>query len=85
MKSASQATYLGDVISENGKNDETVLQRTHKATGIINQISSILSSICLGSFNYDIALVLSEAKFINSIMVNFESWYNVQLKHIQSL
>jgi hypothetical protein len=41
MKSASQATYLGDVISENGKVDETVLQRTQKATGIANQISSM--------------------------------------------
>ena len=85
IKNASQATYLGDVISENGKVDETVLQRTQKATGITNQISSILSSICLGSFHYDIALVLREAKFINSIMVNSESWHNVQMKHIQSL
>ena len=85
MKNATQATYLGDVISENGTIDETVLQRTQKATGIINQISSILSSICLGSFHFDIALVLREAKFINSIMVNSEIWHNVQFRHVQSL
>ena len=58
MKNASEATYLGDVISENGTIDATILQRTQKATGIINQISSMLSSICLGSFHFDIAIVL---------------------------
>ena len=85
MKSATQATYLGDVISETGTIDETVLQRTLKATGITSQIISMLSSITLGSFNFDIALVLREAKFVNSIMVNSETWHNVQLKHLQSL
>ena len=72
MKNASEATYLGDVLSENGTIDATVLQRTQKATGIINQISSMLSSICLGSFHFDIAIVLREAKFTNAIMVNSE-------------
>ena len=85
MKSATHATYLGDVISETGTIDETVLQRSLKATGITSQIISILSSITLGSFNFDIALVLREAKFVNSIMVNSESWHNVQLKNMQSL
>ena len=85
MKNASEATYLGDVLSENGTIDATVLQRTQKATGIINQISSMLSSICLGSFHFDIAIVLREAKFINAIMVNSEIWHNVQLKHVQCL
>ena len=58
MKTVSQATYLGDVLSETGTIDETVAQRGQKATGIISQISSMLGSISLGSFHYDIALVL---------------------------
>ena len=45
----------------------------------------MLSSITLGSYYLDIALVLREAKFVNSIMVNSENWHNIQLKHIQSL
>ena len=40
MKNVSQATYLGDVISETGTIDETIIQRGQKATGIISQISS---------------------------------------------
>ena len=54
MKNASQVTYLGDAISETGQIDETITQRGQKAEGIITQISSILSSISLGSFDFDI-------------------------------
>ena len=85
MKNVSQATYLGDVISETWTIDETIIQRGQKATGIISQISSILSSICLGSYNFDIALVMREAKFVNAILTNSEVWHSFQMKHIESL
>ena len=49
---ATHGTYLGDVISETGTIDETVLQRTVKATGITSQFNLILSSISQWSFNY---------------------------------
>ena len=85
MKNVNQATYLGDVLSDKGTIDETIILRNQKAIGIISQISSILSSGSLGSFHFDIALVLRDALFINSIMVNSEVWRNVQLKHVKSL
>ena len=85
MKTVSQATYLGDVISDTGTIDATVAQRCQKATGLITQISSILSSITLGNFHFDIAMVLRESQFVNSIMTNSEIWHNVYLKHTQSL
>ena len=37
MKNVSQATYLGDVISETGTIDETIIQRGQKSTGIISK------------------------------------------------
>ena len=49
MKSVSNATYLGDVLSEKGTIDETITQRCQKGIGIISQVSSMLSSVCLGS------------------------------------
>ena len=82
-KNVSQASYLGDIISEKGTIEENILARTQKATGITSQISSILSSICLGSFYFEIAMVLREAKFINSILTNAEVWHNMESKHIE--
>ena len=84
-KSASQASYLGDIISDKGTIDETINVRSQKALGIITQISSILASVSLGSFHFDIALVLRDALFVNSIMTNSEIWHNVQIKHIENL
>ena len=57
----------------------------HVMFGIISQISSILSSICLGSFHFEIAMVLREAKFTNSVLTNSEVWHNMQSKHTKSL
>ena len=85
MKTVTQATYLGDVLSEKGTIDETIEQRCQKAYGIISQITSMLSSISLGCFHFDIALVLREAKFVNSIMTNSEVWHNVFQYHIETL
>ena len=72
------------MLSENGSIDETISQRGQKATGITSQINSMLNSITLGSYHYDIALVLRDALFVNSIMSNSEVWHNVQLKHTQA-
>ena len=58
MKNVTKATYLGDVINESGTIDKTILQRSKKATGINTQISAMLSSISLGRYHYDIALVI---------------------------
>ena len=82
MKNASQVTYLGDVICENGTLDATIEQRGQRSEGIITQISSILSSIHLGSFHFDIAMVLRDSQFVNSVMTNSEIWHNVKLHHI---
>ena len=45
----------------------------------------MLSSICLGSFHFEIALVLRDAKFTNYVLTNSEVWHNVQVKHTEIL
>ena len=85
MKDARSVTYLGDIISESGTIDATIEQRGQKAEGITPQIVSILSSISLGNFHFDIALVMRDALFANSILTNAEVWHNVKSYHVQSL
>ena len=41
--------------------------------------------LSLGSFHFEIAMVLREAKFTNSILTNAEVWHNMQSKHTDSL
>ena len=41
--------------------------------------------VFISKLHFEIALVMREAKFINSVMTNSEIWHNVQLSNIQSL
>ena len=78
-------SYLGDIISNNGKNLENVKSRLAKGMGIISQIMSILDRITVGKHYFETALLLRESMFINSILVNAEIWYGMSNTDIQNL
>ena len=78
-------SYLGDIISNTGKNLENVKSRLAKGMGIISQIMSILDRITVGKHYFETALLLRESMFINSILVNAEIWYGMSNTDIQNL
>ena len=85
IKDVKTASYLGDIINENGTIDDTIKSRADKSIGKTSQIISILSSVSLGMFYMDIALNLREAIFLNGILTNAEAWYNVKEEHLKIL
>ena len=48
MESVEYDTYLGDVISGDGRNIRTIKKRLGKGMGIIAQITNLLNTISLG-------------------------------------
>jgi hypothetical protein len=85
MKDVKKAAYLGDILNEEGNINDTISDRKNKSIGRINQITSMLSSVSLGFFYMDIALVFREAMLINAIITNSEVWYNVHEEHFKIL
>ena len=85
MESVSHDTYLGDIISSDGKNARNIKKRVARGIGISTQILNLLESICLGEFYIEIALLLREALFINSILTNAEIWYSLTNEEIKEL
>ena len=85
IKDVKKAAYLGDILNEQGTINDTISDRKNKSIGRINQITSMLSSISLGFFYMDIALVFREAMLINGIITNSEVWYNVHEEHFKAL
>ena len=85
MKNVNKVKYLGDVINNLGNVNDTVNDRYSRGIGIINQITSLLTTILLGIYYYDIAMVLRESMLINSILTSSQSWYNVSNKHLETL
>ena len=85
MREASKVKYLGDFLNAQGNNNDTINDRVNRAIGIKSQISSLLQSLSLGSYYFEIAMILRESMFLNSILVNSETWYGVNKRQIELL
>ena len=81
----SEAVYLGDVVSQDGKNTKNIQNRVSKGMGIVTEIMDILNTVSFGSKYFEIAIILREAKLINGILTNVEVWYGLQTKEICEL
>ena len=85
MESVSFDTYLGDVISADGKNTRNIKKRVSRGIGISTQILNLLRTISLGEYYLEIALLLRESLFLNSVLNNAEIWYSVTKEELKEL
>ena len=56
-----------------------------KRIGISSQIVNLLRDICLGEHYIEIALLLRESMFINSVLTNAEIWFFLKKEEIKQL
>ena len=83
MPNVSEETYLGDILSNDGKNSKNIENRISKGIGIINNIFNLLENIVFGNHYFEIALLLRESMLINGILTNAEIWYNLTKSEIE--
>ena len=76
MPEVSEVTYLGDILSYDGKNSKNIKNRISKGIGIIAQIMNILEDASFGHYYFEIALLLRESMLINGTTTNAEIWHN---------
>ena len=77
MERVSEDTYLGDIISEDGKNSKNIRSRIAKGVGIISEIMTLLESVTLGEHYFSTAVLFRESKFLNGILTNCDIWYGI--------
>ena len=75
MEEVTEETYLGDIISADGKNSKNINNRISKGLGGKIQIMNMLELISFGPYFFEIALLLRESILINSNLRNIEVWY----------
>ena len=88
IESVTEDTYLGDIISSDGKNSKNVADRISKGNGKITQIEKLLEEIALGEHFMEIAILFRETMFVNGILTNAEIWYSFsesEIKEFESL
>ena len=85
MEQVTEDTYLGDIISEDGRNGKNIKSRVAKGIGISSEITNMLDTITLGEHFYSTALLLRESKFLNGILTNCEVWYGLSKEDTNEL
>ena len=77
--------YIGDIIANDGSNDENIKERMNKGYGIVNEIISIIDEIPLGPYRIPTGLKLREAMLLNGMLFNSEIWYDVKEDELNKL
>ena len=72
--SCDSYTYLGDVITSDGKNTENIKNRKNKITATSISINSIASSEVLFKIETPVLLELHEKVNVPSLLSNSEAW-----------
>ena len=85
MKVKQEQTYLGDVISSDGKHTKNVQARKNKGLGVITQISQILDTVMFGKYYFEVAMVLRSSLLLSSLLLNSEAWVNLSDSDIRAL
>ena len=85
IKSSNEQKYLGDVITNDGKNTKNIAARRARGIGIVDKIFTYLNEVFLGPFYYQAALMFRTSLLFSSILLNSESWYNITESDLQQL
>ena len=85
LSESNMETYLGDILTNDGKNIKNILARKAKGYGIIDRIINILDGVCFGPFQYEVALMLRNSLFLNGILSNSEAWYGLTIPEVTHL
>ena len=77
MEDTTNEKYLGDIISEDGRNTLNIKARISKGRGIIKKILNILNCIPFGKLFYQIAILLRNSLLVSSVLCNSEAWFSL--------
>ena len=77
MEEKDHEKYLGDIISNDGRNIKNIKARVNKGTGIVTRIMTLLEGIPFGKFYFEVAVTLRNSMPVSSVLCNSEAWYNV--------
>ena len=65
MEESQEEKYLGDIISNDGRNMKNIKSRVNKGKGIVSRIMTLLEGIPFGKFYFEVAVILR-----NSLLVS---------------
>ncbi len=72
MEDTAEQKYLGDILTSTGSNKSNIASRRGKGLGVVKQILPILDEVTFGQHKFEIAVMLRNSLFVNSVLCNSE-------------
>ena len=85
MKTSHKQTYLGDVLSSDGKIDHNITERYNKGIGVANQLLALLKEVHFGHFYFEMAILFRNSILVNSILCSIEALHGLKASHVDKL
>jgi hypothetical protein len=85
LQKVNQDTYLGDILSSDGRNKININDRVCKGRGIMNKILNILETVSFGYHYFRIFVFLRESMFVNGTLTNADVWYGFEPRDLKEL
>ena len=85
MKNAYEKKYIGDIFSADTKNEKNIKDKTDRAVGIVNKISTSLVERPFGRHHFKAAQIMRESMLLRSLLNNSETWISVKKKDLERL
>ena len=73
MKAVLSKKYLGQIIQNNGRNDQNIKDKTDKAVGNVSKITNALSERPYGKHSFKAALLMRQAMLLGGLLSNAET------------
>ena len=83
MHKSDEEKYLGDHVSSAANNVKTLSRRRAEGYGMISDIMYVIEAIPNGTKKTIVGLELRQAWFLNSVLLNMETWHNLQEKDLK--
>ena len=74
--------YLGEILSEDGKNTKNVMSRKNKGLGLVTKISAMLLEAMLGKEHFETVILIRNAILVSSFIFKCKAWYGLKKKEI---
>ena len=76
---------MGDIITDDINKFPNIKEKTIKAMGIVNKISTTLIGRPYGQFHLKAVLLMRESMLFGSMLNNAESWINITKTDLNNL
>ena len=85
VKEVKEKKYLGEIITNDNKNERNIQDKVCKATGNVNKVIESLTERPYGKHKYKAAKLMRDGMIVASMLSSAETWTNICEKDIKKL